>query len=43
MAEYAKELAAFLNASHSNFHAVVNLKKALERLKRFVQKLEAEN
>lgn len=30
MAEYAKELAAFLNASHSNFHAVENFKKALE-------------
>lgn len=31
MAKYAKELAAFLNASHSNFHAVENLRKALEQ------------
>ena len=30
MAKYAKALAAFLNASHSNFHAVENLRTALE-------------
>ena len=31
MAKYAKELASFLNASHSNFHAVENLRAALEQ------------
>ena len=30
MAKYAQALAAFLNASHSNFHAVENLRTALE-------------